>query len=134
MKNMRNWALAISLAALTLAAQNLPASASTIYVVGTCKPTSHEFAHIQDALNFSPPPTVVQVCPGTYNEQVTISQPVNIQGISSGNGDQAVIAVPTGGLTQTAISPLGTVYFQVWVNNVSGPVNISNITLDGTGN
>jgi hypothetical protein len=77
---------------------------------------------------------VVLVCPNTYNEQVQITQPVTLEGISSGDLDQVVISA-SGGLTQTATDDFGdTIAYQIWVNNVSGPVNIRNITVDGVGN
>jgi parallel beta-helix repeat protein len=119
---------------LIVATQQLVASTGTTYVVGNCKPLLRSFALIQDALNATPPPTVVQVCPGTYPEQVQITQPVTLQGISSGNSAQAIISA-SGGLTQTTTDDFGlTIAYQVWVNNVSGSVNINNITIDGSGN
>jgi hypothetical protein len=48
----------------------------------------------------------VLVCPGTYPEQVTISQPLTLQGITSANSAQAVIAVPGGGMSSTPDSVL----------------------------
>jgi hypothetical protein len=77
----------------------------------------------------------VLVCPGTYQEQVVITQAVTLEGISTGDSDQAVIVPPSGGLTNTAADDLGnTLFYQVWVNNASGPVNVSKLTIDGTGN
>ena len=111
--------------------------ATVTYVAGTCKPSFKSFAHIQDALNATPAPTTVLVCPSStpYSEQITISQSVNLQGIASADQDRPVIAPPSGGLTQTTLTNSGgTVYFQVWVSNVPGAVNISNLTVDGTGN
>jgi hypothetical protein len=78
---------------------------------------------------------VVLVCAGTYPEQIVITQSVTLQGVSNGDSDQAVIVPPFGGLTNTAADDLGdTLFYQVWVNNASGPVNISKLTIDGTGN
>lgn len=123
-----------SIAALTFGAPELPAAATT-YVVGTCKPAVPSFSHISDALAALPPPTVVQLCPGTYYEQVVITQAVTLQGITIGDSDQAVIAPPAAGLKTNATDDLGDpLAVQVYVNNASGPVNISNVTVDGTGN
>ena len=118
---------------LTLGVELL-AAANTTYVVGNCRPGFPTFFTISAALASTPAPTVVQVCPGTYNEQITITQGVTLEGISNGDSNQAVIAPPAGGLTQTANGFLGTIAFQIWVNNASGPVNISNLVIDGTGN
>jgi hypothetical protein len=75
----------------------------------------------------------IQVCPGTYAEQVTISKPLTLIGIASGTANQAVIAVPSGGLVQNTVSMFGeSVAAQILVEG-AGPVNITNITVDGTG-
>jgi len=78
------------------------------------------------------PGSVIDVCPGTYAQQVVINKALTIQGIFSGDSSQAVITVPGGGLTTTSSvnSILVTVAAQVEVT--AGPVNISNITVDGT--
>jgi hypothetical protein len=104
--------------------------ASTV-AVGTCKPSLVSFATISAAVGAVPSGSTVEVCPGTYPEQFTISQPLTLQGIASGNSSQAVITVPTGGLATTSSVLFGTVTPQVEVT--SGPVNITNITVDGTG-
>jgi hypothetical protein len=101
--------------------------------VGTCKPKLTSFATIQAAVNKVSPGTTVLVCPGTYPEQVTISQPLTLQGIADSNLDQITITIPTGGLPQSVPSMFGqSVAAQVLVQN-AGPVNISNIAVDGTG-
>jgi hypothetical protein len=105
--------------------------ASTV-AVGTCKPSLVSFATISAAVGAVPSGSTVEVCPGTYPEQVTIAQPLTLKGISSGNAGQAVITVPGSGLVEvtsgsgTLIAPL--------VHVTAGPVNISDITVDGTGN
>jgi len=106
------------------------------FAVGTCKPKLTSFTTIQDAVSKVPPRSTVLVCPGVYPEQVTISQPLTLQGIADSNLDQIVITVPTGGLapnvtTNMLDSPLA-VAAQVLVQNAN-PVNITNIAVDGTG-
>src|SRR2546430_626797 len=102
------------------------------YAVGTCKPSLPSYTTISAAVSGVPPGSTVLVCPGTYPEQVTIAQPLTLKGISSGNAGQAVITVPDSGLTPVtdgfgqSIAPL--------VHVTAGPVNISDITVDGTGN
>ena len=101
------------------------------YAVGTCKPTLPSFASISVAVSSVPPSSSVLVCPGTYKEQVTISQPLTLQGITSANSAQAVIAVPDGGLSTVPDVYFGPVAFQVMVT--AGSVTVTNITVDGTG-
>jgi len=106
------------------------ASATVTYYVGSCQAGS--YPTIGAALGANPAPNVVKVCPGTYPEQVVISYPVTLEGILANGMGQAIIAAPSGGLQIDAWG--GTVAAQVWVDNVTGPVNVSNITVDGEGN
>lgn len=118
---------------LVLAAQVTLASATVTYVVGTCQKTI--YTSIQAALNATPSPNVVKVCPGTYNEQVEITKPVILEGISDGTSSGATIAVPSGGLVANATDSFGrSIAAQVLVEKASGVVNLSNLTVDGTGN
>jgi hypothetical protein len=118
--------LSILLAPLALADNNN-------YAVGTCKPKLRSFPNIQTAVSTVPPYSTVLVCPGVYPEQVTISQPLNLQGIADSNADQSVITIPGGGLTSPLTSNFGEpVAAQVLVQ-ASGPVNVSNLTVDGSG-
>jgi len=101
------------------------------YAVGTCKPILPSYATISAAVSGVPPGSTVLVCPGTYPEQVTIAQPLTLKGISSGNAGQAVITVPGSGL---ALVTTGFGYsVAAMVDVTAGPVNISDITVDGTG-
>ena len=104
--------------------------ASTFYV-GTCK--TGAFGTIQAAVS-SPSVSagsIIDVCPGTYPEQVVISKQLTLHGIVSNNSSQAVITVPSAGLlTTTSISFGGTVAAQVEVT--AAGVNISGIAVDGT--
>jgi hypothetical protein len=103
------------------------------FAVGGCKPTLPSFAMISDAVSSVPPGSTIFVCPGIYPEQVTISQPLTLEGIASSNQDQAVIAAPSTGLVANTTSVfLEPVAAQVLVQSV-GPVNIINITVDGSG-
>ena len=120
----------VCLAALPLlAVQTL--LASTVQV-GTCRTGLQSFATISAAVSGVPSGSTVEVCPGTYAEQVTITLPLTLEGVTSGTANQVVIAVPTAGLVQNAVSMFGeSVAAQVLVE--AGPVNITNITVDGTG-
>lgn len=64
--------LAIWFSVLAFGAQQMSA-ANINYIVGTCKSGSH-FSTIQSALDASPAPKRVEVCPGQYAEQLTIYQ------------------------------------------------------------
>ena len=99
------------------------------YYVGSCK--TGAYSTISAAVAAVPADSIIDVCPGTYPEQVVISQPLTLQGIASGGSAQAVIAMPSSGLTTTTSLRFGTVAAQVEVT--SGPVNITGITVVGPG-
>jgi len=101
---------------------------ATDYAVGTCEPKLTSYTKISDAVSLVPAGSIVEICPGRYAEQLTISKALTLEGITSGNSDQVIIAVPSGGLSVNA-SPYAA---QVLVT--AGPVNITNIIVDGTGN
>ncbi len=119
----------------TSACQSVCASAQTTtkaYYVGTCKPGKADFNTIEDAVIGVPSGSTIKVCPGTYPEQVTIRQPLTLQGVSSGNDASVLITAPPTAVTNLP-SPLGQpISAQLGVLD-AGPVNISGITLDGTG-
>src|ERR1700686_4583786 len=102
------------------------------YAVGTCKPSLPSYTTISAAVIGVPPGSTVEVGPGTYPEQVTIAQPLTLKGITSGNAGQAVITVPGSGLSFVTTG-LG-YSIAAMVNVTAGPVNISDITVDGGGN
>jgi pectin methylesterase-like acyl-CoA thioesterase len=86
--------LAIWFSALALAFGAPEMSAATVtYIVGTCVSGTH-FSTIQAALDASPAPNTVEVCPGQYGEQITITKPVTLEGIAEGNGSLAEIGIP----------------------------------------
>jgi hypothetical protein len=100
--------------------------------VGTCHPRLVSFATISAAVSSVPAGATIQVCPGTYAEQVTITKPLTLEGMTVGIANQVVITVPSAGLVQNAVSMFGeSVAAQVLVE--AGPVNITNIAVDGTG-
>jgi pectin methylesterase-like acyl-CoA thioesterase len=109
------------------------------YEVGGCKTGSGyvNFTTISAAVVGVPAGATILVCPGVYPEQVTITQPLTLKGIASGNANRAVITInPNGSLAPNASDLAGApVYAQVLVQNVSpaGPVNIVGITVDGAG-
>ncbi len=84
----------LSAMALGMGAPQVSAAGVT-YIVGTCVSGTH-FSTIQKALDASPAPDTVKVCPGQYAEQITIGHPVTLEGIAQGNGAQARIVAAAG--------------------------------------
>jgi hypothetical protein len=106
---------------------------ATVYIaVGTCKPDLKSYSTISAAVAAAPSGATVEVCPGTYAEQVTISTPLTLEGITYNNSNRAIVVPPSGGLKVNATSILGSLAAQVLVE--TGPVNITNVTVDGTNN
>jgi parallel beta-helix repeat protein len=130
---MKRIALLLLLAAvLHLGAR--PASAQNV-VVGRCMPKLKSFATIQAAVLAAPLNGTVFVCPGNYPEQVTLSAPVTVEGVLSGTLDRAVISVPPNGLAinTTLIEGGYQIAAQVLVTAGTPSVNITNMTVDGSG-
>jgi hypothetical protein len=100
--------------------------------VGTCKTSLPSFNSIQAAVSAVPPGAVIQICPGTYPEQVTINAPVTLQGVASGPDQSVLLTVPGAGLSQNGTTPVSSfpVFAQILVQD-AGPVNISGLTVDG---
>ncbi len=124
-----------ALAFTMLAALGGQASASTV-IVGTCMP-GVRFASITAAINAvaTSPGSTVKVCPGTYYEQLpAITEKLTLEGVVSGNTNGVVIYPPAAGLTQNTTDARGAVAAQILVQNTVGPVSISDLTVDGTGN
>jgi hypothetical protein len=107
---------------LVIAAVFVSASAfAKHFAVGTCKPNLPSYSFISDAV--SDPATansIIEVCPGTYIENVKISQALTLQGVSSAGSDLVVI---------NALDPRQSTLEVVGV----GPVNISNIQVQQDG-
>lgn len=118
------------LAALPLAAVQPLAAAVQ---VGNCIPGIPNYPTISAAVSAAPSGSTVDVCPGTYAEQVTITKPLTLQGVTSGTANQAVVTVPAAGLAANTTSMFGeSVAAQILVEG-PGPVIISDIAVDGTG-
>ena len=119
--------------ALTFGTQKVTA-ASVTYIVGTCI-SGTQFSTIQAALNASPAPNTVEVCPGTYLEQVAISHPVTLEGITAGNGSLAQIELPSDYIVNATVNGgADPAIAQIYVNDVSGgSVNLTNLDVNGVG-
>lgn len=119
----------VALLSIVLFLAARPAMASTFYV-GSCHTGAYSTIGAAVGDPRVPAGSTIKICPQTYNEQVTISKPLILQGIAYQDQSQPVIAVPSGGLTTTSSISLGVVAAQVEVT--AGPVNISGITVDGS--
>jgi len=84
-------------AGLLLAA--VPMFASNTLAVGSCEPSYPSFMTISAAVNAASVTgtTTIDVCPGTYPEQVLITKKITLQGVALGNSKAAIITAPSGG-------------------------------------
>lgn len=113
--------------------------AATTYYVGTCHKPS--YATISAAVAAAAPGSIVDVCPGTYPEQVFIMQALTLQGIRNSNKGRARITAPipaSGGPPQWTFvpdpdTPGVNVAPQIYVNSPAGAVTIKDLTIDGSG-
>lgn len=110
---------------------------ATTYYVGTCQ--SGSYSTISAAVAAVPANSVIDVCPGTYTEQVFIKQPLTLQGIKSGQLERARLVPPLdiGGVIPwvTVPNPIAgelPIAPQIFVNVTSGTVKVSNLTVDAS--
>jgi parallel beta-helix repeat protein len=129
------------LALVVLAALSGQAFAGTYYVANPggatgCAP-GYYFTSINSAISDPAVPagSTIKVCPGQYFEQVLINKKVTLEGVANTTQDAAVILPPAGGVVANAtdLDSGGPIAAQVLVT-IPGPVTISNLTVDGTGN
>ena len=107
--------------------------------VGTClRGVTKLGSSIQNAVNALPPNSTLDICPGVYQEQVIVTQPITIRGVKdpNSNADAAVIAAPSGGIiaNTTSLASGNPIAAQLVVDTPGGTVNINNITVDGNNN
>jgi hypothetical protein len=119
------------MAFIAIASQTLFATNST---VGLCTGPGTHYTSIGAAVTAAGSGSTIDVCPGTYAEQVTINMPLKLIGIIGGTGDAPTVVPPNGGLIQNGVDIFGNpVAAQIFVAS-SGSVTISDLTVDGTGN
>jgi parallel beta-helix repeat protein len=125
-----------AVAAAMLLLTGASALAKTVAVgPSTCQPTLAHYSTIQaavDAVQSGGTSNTVLVCPGTYPEQVVISQPITIKGVEHENSLESRITVPPGGLRPVATTPSGVFSAQVVAQNAIG-VKLIGLTIDGAG-
>jgi pectin methylesterase-like acyl-CoA thioesterase len=78
--------------------------ASTVQV-GGCKTGLTNFPTISAAVTAVPSGSIIEVCPGTYPEQVVINKNLTLDGIASGTMDAPTIVPPNGGLVANTTDP-----------------------------
>ncbi|HTD55478.1 MAG TPA: hypothetical protein VK670_08845 [Silvibacterium sp.] len=94
--------------------------------VGSCRPDRHSYSTISAAIAEAQAGGVVDVCPGTYAEQLEIDKPLTLRGIDG----TPVIVGPATGLNQL---PAGSGFYpQVFVNNAGDEVRLLNLSIDGS--
>jgi len=104
--------------------------AVTNAVVGRCK-SGTQFTTIQAAVNAASVGSVVQVCPGSYPEQVVIQQALTLKAISAGNSSVVTITQPSGGVQANATSGIwGSLAAQLLIQGAN--VTVNGISIDGT--
>jgi parallel beta-helix repeat protein len=131
-KTVRIVTIALVVAA-GLVGQSLFALTRVVVGPSTCMPAYPHYSDIQTAVSSVPLNTIVMVCPGTYPQQIVISQPLTLEGVTDGTHNAAVITVPGAGLVQNGTSTsFGPVAVQLLVQNTVG-VTIKNLTVDGNG-
>lgn len=110
---------------------NVKKTTAKTLVVGYCKTNASPYTDINSAIAAAPAGATIQICPNTYSQQLTITQPLTLQGIAYG-ANQAVILQPPPIMELSGTTPLTNfpVYAQILVQD-SGPVNISGLTIDG---
>ncbi len=118
-------AMPVAALALLIPFGATPAAASIVVDPNAtpCVTATTHYTTIQAAVSAAPSGATIQVCPGTYPEQVTITTPLTLKGVTSATADTgaAVVTVPstfTGGqFTQIDIQASG--------------VTLTNIGVDG---
>jgi hypothetical protein len=114
------------------------ASAQVTVAVGTCDPSVASYDEIQDAVDGVPIGGIVELCPGTWRQQVHITRSLTLTGVQSGNSGLPVIAPPAGGLVMNATGLnvggfLGNARIAAQILVTGGAnVNFSSLALDAT--
>ena len=98
--------------------------------VGSCEARNHSYTTIGQAITAAHGGETINVCPGTYSEQLTITKPLTIRGITITGQPGVTITAPAAGLQQL---PAGSGFYpQVYVYR-AGSVTINNIAVNGAG-
>lgn len=91
-----------------------------------------DFTSIQAAVTASPPGSVIQVCPGEYNEQVVISKRLTLRGVYNGNENQPIVKPALNAPNTTSLSTGNPIAAVILVTGTD-KVTIESLTVDGSG-
>lgn len=91
------------------------------------------FTSIQAAVLAASSGDKINVCPGTYHEQVKVTKRLTIRGIAVGNLNLAVI-IPTGALPNTTSLTTGGPIAAIVLVDGTSKVDLDNLTVDGSTN
>jgi len=99
--------------------------------VGTCTTNPLQYPTIQAAVNAANNGDVVQICPGTYPEEVMVTKSIGLTNVPSMSNP--TVAIPAGGAVQNTTKLSGEpTAAQIAV--IGAKVSIKNLTVDGAGN
>lgn len=91
------------------------------------------FTSIQTAVAAANPGDKINVCPGTYQEQVVINKSLTIQGIDVGGQNLAIIK-PVGAFANTTSLASGNPIAAIVLVDGASNVTLTNLTVDGATN
>lgn len=91
---------------------------------------SAAFTSIQAAVTAANAGDTINVCPGTYTEQVVITKSLTVQGISVANMGQALVKPPSA-LTNSLSLSSGNPIAAIILVDTTSKVNLTNLTVDG---
>lgn len=93
--------------------------------VGTCRPDQISYPTISAAIAAAPAWGVVDVCPGTYAEQLEIDKPLTLRGV---HGTPTIVA-PSTGLNEL---PAGSGFFPQVLADNAREVRLLHLAIDGS--
>jgi hypothetical protein len=120
----------------------LSTNAATQIQVGNCEPKGQKaYPTIQAAVNAAASGYIINICPGTYPEQVAITKSLTLQGLqptTAGIAGATVIVAPASGMIQNATDPSAAslnpkIAAQIFVQGAV-TVNLANLIVDGSNN
>jgi parallel beta-helix repeat protein len=131
------WAVAIA----ALALLDASSAVADIFVDPNTPPCvatfSAHYTTIQAAVNAAASGATIEVCPGTYAEQVTITTPLTLKGVTNtaANTGAAVVVIPagtfSGAFTQILIQATGVTLLNIGVDGTNSLSGCSGATLTG---
>ena len=111
------------------------AQTSMATVVGTCRTGTH-YSTIQAGVTAAPSGGTVNICPGSYPEQVSINKHLTLTGIASGTTEGVAIVAPAGGVMPNAVDLYdGVTPIAAQLVVLGGSiVTLNNLAVDGANN